>query len=997
MQRLCTILICLYFIGVIKAQTPYFHFNEYTPTEIKLNAGVIKGYQDHLGYLWFCGFDGVSRYNGAEFESIESIYPQTSGIEIKHFRSIYVEQDYTVWLCSYGSGLFMVSNSGEMANFDSLVLEGHELLSKVINDVVVVDNQVWVLTRLGLHVYQKNGSSYELSPIDAIPDQSKIQSIISFDNEAIWIRDAKAVYRYNFQNEKLKTFDDFPKSNVSKDKFGNIWILKREKGNYLYQLDKKTDLFVKSKNQPFSSITKAMTIAWDNQNRVWASQFNTQIYMGDMNTGALVMHTSEHHNLKFSQFIRPPLVDNSGGVWFYNKSCYLLPYSCGFDPIHFDVTKEKDIKALFVDDDYFILAVRSEGLLVINQKTGTQKLYTDKVNELANIHISFVQSIGDGKFALGLLNYFQIFDVKKGFIKTIRTKGVVRSFTEDKDFYWIGGLADLLRVSKKDFSKKYYKTTRREGIGRNTIHQLIDKDENHIWVFGSTNGIQLFDKESEVFLKDPILTNTDDKATIFSKIVDADESDNGNYFGVATESGLFVYSKETKELNPFDIAKEYIYATQFQNDSILWSTTSNNLVRCNCITLKCKKYGKQHGLINESFSVRSRYKSPDGKVYFGGDLGLDVAPTYSIKENKFGPSLQVRKMLINRAYQVNINENEIAKIDPGAKIAEIFVDAMHFSHGNSVHVEYKYRDDNVWNLLKFGEQLTLINPRPGKHQIEFRAQNSDGIYNTGNVVIDINFLEVWYKSSWFKWMIGLLLIGMLLLGIWIYNRLKRKQLEKRYELTQEINQLKLQALNAQMNPHFVFNAMSSIQQMIGAKDNKLAMSYLTMFSRLLRHVINYSTDTMVSLDEEIKFIENYLQLEQARFDKLFEYFIEVDNNIELEVVEIPTFFIQPQIENAIKHGLRNSDRKGLLNIKVNQIEDSIVIEIRDNGIGREKSLLINSMTNDNTNKGIELTRKRVDQLNKQGYKTSYTIEDLKDSDGKATGTSVKLKFKIMNS
>ena len=996
MQWLLTILICLCFSVEVKAQTSYFHFEEHPPNEIKLNAGVIKAYQDHLGYLWFCGFDGISRYNGSAFESIESLYPKTSEIEIKHFRSIFINSDNSIWLCSYGSGLFKISSDSEVENFNSLVSNGQKLPSNVIKDVVIVGGQVWVLGSFGLRVYEKDGLTYELQSIDDLQDPAEIKEIFSFDDGNVWMRDEDSVYRFMVAKNQLKVFGGFQQSKISKDKFGNIWINKREDGNYLYQLDKETDVFTKNLKQPFASINENLNIAWDFQHRVWAAQFDSQIYMGDMISGKLEISKNDQHNLRLTQFTRQPLIDNSGAVWLINSSCYMLPYSTGFNPIYLDATDEKAINKLYIDDDYIVLGVLGEGLVVYDRKTGKQKKYTENNSQLANPHVSFIKHLGEGKFALGLLNYFHVFDIDKGFIKTIRTNGVVRSIADDEDFFWVGSINDLMRISKKDFSDKHYHVKTIEGRSRNSIHRIIPKDDKHLWIFGATNGVQLFHKESGAFIPDPILTNQKDEPLVFSKIVDADESPSGDYFSIATESGLYVYSKKTKELKFLDIGKRFIKATQFQSDTILWTSVDNDLIRCNCLSLECKQYGKQHGLINETFRVRSRYKSPSGEIYFGGNKGIDVVPTIPIKTNQFGPSLQIGKLLVNRADKIDISQNEIVEIPPEAKIAEIYVDAMHFSHGDAVNVEYKYKADTTWNPLKFGDQLTLINPKPGKHSIDIRAQNSDGIYNENEVTINIDFLEIWYNSFWFKWLLGTFVMSVLLLSFWVYNRQKRNQLKRRFELTTEINQLKLHALNAQMNPHFVFNAMSSIQQMIGAKDNKMAMEYLSKFSRLLRHVIHYSSETTVFLNEELKFIENYLQLEQARFHDLFDYEVNIDESLEEDVVKIPAFFIQPQIENAIKHGFRNSERKGFISIDVIREGGFIKVLIKDNGIGRKRSQLINSMSNDNTNKGIELTQKRIKQLNSQGYESTYIIEDIQDNEGNVSGTKVILTFKLMN-
>ncbi len=341
MQRLYFILVYLYSFVALNAQTPYFHFNEYTPVDIKLNTGIVKGYQDHLGYLWLCGFDGISRYNGIEFESIETLYPGTSAIPIKHFRSMYIDQDYTLWLCSYGSGLYRITSSGEVTDFDTLTVEGQNLPTKVVSDVIVSNNQVWVLGKFGLRAYEFENGYYRLLPMDSFPNPEKITAISLSDDNSIWLSDRKRVYRYGVGNKEVKTFGDFNNSKVNQDYFGNIWILKREDGNYLYKYSPNEDSFILNDKQPFSSIKRSLTLAWDYQNRIWASQFDTQFHMGDMNTGELVVTSGIQHNLKFSQFVRKPLVDKSGGVWIFNGSAYMLPFSNGFNPIHFDVTNDK--------------------------------------------------------------------------------------------------------------------------------------------------------------------------------------------------------------------------------------------------------------------------------------------------------------------------------------------------------------------------------------------------------------------------------------------------------------------------------------------------------------------------------------------------------------------------------------------------------------------------------------------------------------------------------
>ena len=208
-------------------------------------------------------------------------------------------------------------------------------------------------------------------------------------------------------------------------------------------------------------------------------------------------------------------------------------------------------------------------------------------------------------------------------------------------------------------------------------------------------------------------------------------------------------------------------------------------------------------------------------------------------------------------------------------------------------------------------------------------------------------------------------------------------------------QAEQKALRAQMNPHFIFNALSSIQRFIVAKNALQAHEYLSKFGSLIRHILDNSKHTFISIQEEVETLKLYIELEALRFDNSFEYSITIDPAIDEYNTEIPTMIIQPFVENAIWHGLLHRSSKGKLIIDIQKEKEALVCIIEDNGIGREASEEIkkNNVHKIHASAGMEITEGRLKNL-KDSTQSNYAvhIHDLKDDSGKASGTRVRITF-----
>jgi LytS/YehU family sensor histidine kinase len=229
---------------------------------------------------------------------------------------------------------------------------------------------------------------------------------------------------------------------------------------------------------------------------------------------------------------------------------------------------------------------------------------------------------------------------------------------------------------------------------------------------------------------------------------------------------------------------------------------------------------------------------------------------------------------------------------------------------------------------------------------------------------------------------------------WWFSFQRKKEQEKT-SIQQKLNELEQMALRAQMNPHFIFNCLNSIQNFIITNDLESTNLYLSEFAHLIRQTLDNSEKSTISITNEIKYLKGYLEMERMRFGHSFNYTIEVDPALDPDMEHIPTMILQPFIENSIRHGIRYKENGiGSIDIKFQKISEGFVCIIQDNGIGRKKASEYKSkMHVEYQSKGMLLTAERINILNRQlAEPITIEINDLTDAPDQATGTRITLRF-----
>ncbi|MEM6726413.1 MAG: histidine kinase, partial [Bacteroidota bacterium] len=331
-------------------------------------------------------------------------------------------------------------------------------------------------------------------------------------------------------------------------------------------------------------------------------------------------------------------------------------------------------------------------------------------------------------------------------------------------------------------------------------------------------------------------------------------------------------------------------------------------------------------------------------------------------------------------------------------------------------LSYRSRDKLAYYYLlwKEGEQGNWVRTQnqevdfpdlsAGQYAFKVVAVNADGYQSTEPAMITFEIVPKWFNRIAVRILIIFFFVALAAFLSYTFFKMKQNRLAQKNAVEVQMNTLRQKALQAQMNPHFIFNAMNSIMHFLSQNDRKSAMDYLAVFARLIRMIFDFSRRELIGLKEEVSFLKHYLQLEQLRFEDRIQTIIEVDESLYNHRVLLPPLLIQPLIENAYKHGLMHKTGKGYLKIQFSDQGSKMLVMIEDNGVGREKARSIQAksrLVKNHESSGLSTTKDRLNTLNQQNPIAvgQYGLEviDLYDAYQESVGTRVVLTIPILGS
>ncbi len=325
--------------------------------------------------------------------------------------------------------------------------------------------------------------------------------------------------------------------------------------------------------------------------------------------------------------------------------------------------------------------------------------------------------------------------------------------------------------------------------------------------------------------------------------------------------------------------------------------------------------------------------------------------------------------------------------------------SLHFSNisfeGRELTCEYSISDNDTDNwTVTTGNEINLNTPGFGTYTIKVRAKTLSSGYSQPRA-LRLTILRPFWATWWFV-TFSLLTLVVIVWGIILIatrSRLRKKQREHDTEM--KFQQLEYKALNALMNPHFIFNSLNNIQGLINKDEKRVANEYLVIFSDLVRQNMHNISKGFITLQQELNLIENYLTLEKLRFKELVNYKMQIEDDVETEDIMIPPLMVQPLVENAVKHGLLpRLSSESLVSIHVFEKDDLLYIEITDNGVGLSQSLKSKNRLHESF--GLVNLKKRTDHLKKiQQHDINIEVTEIKDDAGQVKGTRALIIMQLI--
>lgn len=320
--------------------------------------------------------------------------------------------------------------------------------------------------------------------------------------------------------------------------------------------------------------------------------------------------------------------------------------------------------------------------------------------------------------------------------------------------------------------------------------------------------------------------------------------------------------------------------------------------------------------------------------------------------------------------------------------------ALDFLQRGNVTYRYRLSKSGKWTITRSNTVNFPALP-PGNYRFEVQALAVTGISEIWSPSCTVSFTidsPFWHKP-WFFALLALATLGVTA-AAW---RLTLRRIRERNDRERRIRQLERSALQAQMNPHFIFNALNSIQGLIRTGEKQDASRYLAKFARLIRSILKQSRVEKVSLDDEISALRDYLDLERMRMDNRFEYRIEMTKEVDPFEITLPPMLIQPFLENAVKHGIGPKNTAGQIDLILSADGGFLHVTVRDNGVGIEQSLAKKNPDYIPENSvGMKITRERLRLLNGEKGRHKIEAREIKSSEGEALGTEVRFSIRYDN-
>jgi Histidine kinase len=913
---------------------------------------------DKKGFLWVATEIGLSRFDGKKFRN----YTTSDGLSDNEITDLFADSSGTVWVipfrrtpCYYNP----VTDRFESEETDkelSKIIMGTPNWPHILKygGVAFSNNQREIfIYRNNKTTLLLNGYRQKFAPIITIIEYLP-NSFLFFAQDSI----------RRFANGKLTTVMPVNKTIRMSESVGRNVYMVTSNSILTYSFNKAGDVqFVTEKKYPFE-----IRIFCKTGKRFAVTSLNGTTYMLNKNTLELSAIISVIEGIP----VRNVLEDKDDNIW-------LATLDKGLVKVQQKRISSLDNTAL---KQNFNALIKTKNIFAGNNNGEVYKydgLYVKKLqlNKDKNID-TWVRKIINTQYGIYVASQSASFLINE---KTMAIEKAFRGIENrsNKAACLLNDSVLLMGSHAFAFSYNLKTNTIIDSIGKRVVSLGSDLQKN-IYI-GSNEGLFIWKKNE-------LQSMAEKRKSLSYKInTMAGSSDSLMWIGLGSDSLVvlknnnWVASIALGDIIPGNICK----ALCSNKAGEIWLGTNKGLNRINYtynsngFSYNNTYFGTADGLIGEQVNDIALQ---DSMVYVATNEGISYLPlniqlpVSDINTFVSGVSINSVANELKEKYALKYNENDITINFSGVDLT-----------GFIPLFEYNI-NDGKWQHT---EKIELKKLASGNYKIKIRAIRRDGKPSNSEAVVKFEISTPFWRSGFFWSLLAALLLAALLYLQKRRDKRKQKAAVEKVLTEKRITELEMQALKAQINPHFVFNCLNSIKGFIYDKDYRQADKYLDRFSELMRSTIDHSDAAIILIRDEMNYLDNYLQLEQLRFEDKFDYKISVDISVDTHKVFIPAMLLQPYVENAIRHGMRFlENKKGLIKITATTQSNFLICQIDDDGIGREKATQLKSkMHIEYQSKGMSISKRRAEL-----YNIEQLITDKKDTAGNAAGTTIIVKIPI---
>ncbi len=937
-------------------------------------------FRDSRGLLWIGTRGGISKFDGDKFKS----YYTSDGLPGRTITAIIEDEKGILWfatrngICSFDGNMFKSFPLGDIPIAEVLGMANDD------------QGNIWLARKFPPYFIYYDGTDYQVLS-DSLNYAANLVARLDYDEKKRKVYGAlssKGIFELNVNGFGIVVLQDEAFSSFyfesQKEKPLRLNTFSKKRGNYYILKNSKPKLLIESDGL-------SIHVNFDLLDKSFYFHQNNSLYFFNQKKKVVsLLHSFQKEKTRFKY------VDPGGQIWLGSENGLIQFFGTAFKTFE---DSRLDKAWSFVEDD-------QQNIFLSSYHNGLFKLDKFGMIEEINNSISlnrffYFGSLKDKKDNLLFPHGFGIlkYDSKKfSLIDGVQTnRPVLYLMEDDKRDQLVAGVANGINIYKNyEFTEHI---GQKEGLHKCTyvVGLCIDKNDDY-WI-GSFTGLSNYDPETKE-IKNFI---NEDNSLPTKGGISACYKDDANFLWFGGGEGLLTFDYEKNTLIKVGdkiLNKPISFITKFNESNLLIGALDglyifNQKKYVQSGTIEMKFFNHQNGYEGIEPNQNSVFTDSKGIIWMGS-----ATKTVCLDPSKLDFNSESLNALITRVNKQSITfSQDSVFIEKGINKIEFEFGAVGYNRPSTTQYSYKLDGyDENWSDWVEHDYVNYANLGSGTHQFNVKARNAGSQDLKSNIASKYVIVKIPFFKEPNFYLYAFLLLALLTFGLlFLFNKFRINK-KRAYENQLRATHLEVQSVQSQMNPHFIFNVIGTIQSQILNNEPEEANELLVKFSNMIRRFLDSAVKSEIdltnklsqeiSLKEELELLKIYVEFEHLSSSDAFEYEFIIDGDIDLSMTTIPPMLVQPYIENAIQHGLIKCPTKEKLIIKISEANEVLNIIIEDHGIGMSAARKLKEKSiSKYKSHGRELVRKKIALLNELDYDITSKTEEIPTG-----GTRVSLKI-----